>query len=143
MIPFEPDFIYCFKSPLEKQEGGVPIGIVEDESKDKKEPDKDEYILCRQCNHVITSQEERISVDGAHQHTFANPHGILFEIGCFRTAVGCGYTGHATDDFTWFKGFSWRIAVCGSCITHLGWFFVSSGNYNFNGLILDRLTSPK
>jgi hypothetical protein len=33
---------------------------------------------------VITSPAERIVVQGSHQHTFANPHGIIYEIGCLN-----------------------------------------------------------
>ncbi len=129
---------HCFRSPFEHQKGSAPKDLVEN-SEDEKASDKGDYILCRQCRHIITNKDERIEIDGTHQHTFANPHGIVFEIGCFRSATGCGYTGPATDDFSWFKGFSWRIAVCGSCITHLGWLFISFGSEHFDGLILDRL----
>lgn len=101
--------------------------------------DEEKFLLCRQCHQVITSPAERTAVHGAHQHTFANPHGIVYEIGCFRNVIGCGYVGPATDEFTWFKGFSWRVAVCTMCLTHLGWLFVSPGGQVFNGLILDRL----
>jgi len=51
-------------------------------------PEEEEYILCRQCHQAITRPAERISVQGAHHHTFANPHGIVFEIGCYKYAQG-------------------------------------------------------
>ncbi|MDJ0720412.1 MAG: hypothetical protein QNJ04_02210, partial [Desulfobacterales bacterium] len=40
-------------------------------------------VLCRECLHPVTRERERIEVQGAHQHTFANPSGIVFTIGCF------------------------------------------------------------
>lgn len=110
-----------------------------DEEEEKK-PQESEQIVCRQCNYIITKPEERIQVNGSHQHTFANPNGLIFEIGCFQTAKGCGYTGQATEEYTWFSGYSWRIAVCGKCLTHLGWLFSSSmGSSRFYGLILNKL----
>jgi hypothetical protein len=102
--------------------------------------EEERLILCRQCGWAITNPKARITVDGAHRHTFANPHGLLFEIGCFHSADGCVIVGPATDDFTWFKGFFWRIAVCRQCGIHLGWRFETKGLRHFTGLILDRLT---
>jgi hypothetical protein len=130
---------YLFKLPSGKPGGEKVDSLVEKETKDKTSSKDEEYILCRQCHWVITSPTERIEVQGSHQHTFANPAGIIYQIGCFRSANGCGHVGSAKEEWSWFKGFSWRIAVCGKCLEHLGWRFESSGNESFHGLILNRL----
>ena len=143
MVPFCTEYPYpavCLREPPDRQRDEAPNGYVEDETEEKAA--EEEGILCRQCHSILTSPTERIVVQGSHQHTFANPHGIVFEIGCFGAVRGCGYAGPATDEFSWFKGFSWRVAVCVMCLTHLGWFFESRGGGNFHGLILDRLISP-
>ena len=119
--------------------GDLPEKVPEDQAADEDE----ELILCRQCGRPITRPAERIEVAGAHAHTFANPHGIVYEIGCFRAAFGCGYSGPTTDEFTWFQGYRWKVAVCGSCSSHLGWLFLSSSSDTFHGLILDRLKSAE
>lgn len=129
-----------FRLPPEKQNDEMPSSIVEDETEEQAS-DKEEYILCRQCHSIITSPTERMAVQGSHQHNFANPHGIVFEIGCFRNVKGCGHAGSFSAEFSWFKGFSWRIAVCIMCLTHLGWFFASPDSDSFHGLILDRLVT--
>lgn len=98
-------------------------------------------IVCRVCGFAICHPDDAITVGGAHRHTFANPHGIVFEIGCFRSAPGCTGVGAASDDFTWFAGHRWRIAVCAGCHEHLGWRFEGTGG-SFFGLILDRLEFP-
>ena len=105
-----------------------------------KEPYESPALLCRQCLAFIARPEDRIAVDGAHHHTFANPHGIVFEIGCFQQAPGCAAAGAPTDEFTWFAGHRWQVAVCGACLTHLGWRFtgINTGG-GFFGLILDQL----
>jgi hypothetical protein len=109
-----------------------------------EKPGKESYLLCQQCRQIITSISEMIEVSGCHQHTFANPEGIIFEIGCFKKAWGCGYVGPATEEFTWFKGFHWKVAVCSHCLIYLGWLYIASGNESFHGLILDRLVrSPE
>lgn len=122
-----------------EQPGKLPAGTPEEEVEDIPEEEEESFILCRQCSQAVTRAADRISQQGAHHHTFANPHGIVYEIGCFRSAVGCGTTGPATDEFTWFPGYEWRVAVCRSCLTHLGWLFTASGSDRFYGLILDRL----
>jgi hypothetical protein len=105
---------------------------------EKKEAAKEKLLVCASCHHVITRPAARISINGAHQHSFANPSGLIFEIGCFNAAPGCDHVGRASDEFTWFKGYQWRIAVCRNCLAHLGWEFASSGT-SFYGLILTSL----
>jgi len=108
----------------------------------ERSPEEEQYIVCRQCHQAITRAAERITVQGAHHHTFANPHGIVFEIGCFKHALGCGYAGPPSTEFTWFSGYAWRVSFCTLCLTHLGWVFISGGGDRFHGFILDRLIQP-
>jgi hypothetical protein len=138
MIPFNPVSSYLFRVPPEDQYHEMPVGLVEEETEEEM-LEQEEYIRCRQCRNVIASPEDRIIVQGSHQHTFANPHGIVFEIGCFSAVKGCGHMGPPSDEFSWFAGYSWRVAVCLICLTHLGWLFSSPGKEGFHGLILDRL----
>jgi hypothetical protein len=100
------------------------------------------FILCRDCLHPITRPSDRVSIEGRHAHTFANPHGIVFEIGCFRRAPGCGAIGPASSDFTWFAGHRWRVCICAACLVHLGWVFLPAVGDVFYGLILERLREP-
>ncbi|MEJ2658432.1 MAG: cereblon family protein [Desulfobacterales bacterium] len=116
----------------------MPENWVEDETKDDT-LEQEEFIRCRQCRNIIASPDDRITVQGAHRHTFANPHGIVFEIGCFKAVKGCGHVGLPSDEFSWFSGYSWRVAICFMCLTHLGWVFTAYGKESFHGLILDRL----
>lgn len=106
---------------------------------DEPEEDTANVIVCRQCLHTITFASEHRMINGAHIHTFANPDGIIFEIGCYHDAMGCGYIGRASSEFTWFNGYVWRIAVCGSCLVHLGWRFSGADGGFFHGLITSRL----
>lgn len=133
---------YTFRLPSEKQGGEKLKSLVNEKSKEKA-LDDGEFIFCRQCIHAITSKAERVQVNGSHQHTFANSHGIVFQIGCFGSANGCGHVGSATDEFTWFAGYNWRVVVCSLCLTHLGWVFSSGSGESFHGLILDHLIIPE
>ncbi|MEE4166279.1 MAG: cereblon family protein [Desulfocapsaceae bacterium] len=109
--------------------------------------DREEYqekgegvLRCRQCDAAITKVEDRISRAEKHLHTFFNPAGIVYEIGCFRRAPGCHVEGARSSEFSWFAGYSWQISFCSSCSRHLGWFF-SAADDTFFGLVVDRLTA--
>jgi hypothetical protein len=144
LVPVTPEPLLSLflRDPAQNHpEADAPESSIDDETEDDStEPEK--MIICRQCRHVITKPAESIEVQGAHLHTFANPEGLVFEIGCFGFTQGCGFVGPLTDEFTWFKGFSWRVAVCSACLSHLGWLYLSTGSDSFCGLIMDRLIMP-
>jgi hypothetical protein len=130
------DVTYVFRKP--ESEGTIPV--TEHLPETDREPGAEDNIFCRSCGQAITKASERIQMSGSHRHTFTNPHGFTFEIGCFRTADGCVCVGPATAEHTWFAGFMWRIAVCASCRIHMGWRFTAADPAAaFNGLILNRL----
>jgi hypothetical protein len=97
----------------------------------------DDTIRCGRCKHGITAGKYAIEVSGSHAHTFRNPAGWSFRIGCFADAPGAAAAGPPTTAATWFPGYAWRMAHCGGCGTHLGWWFV--GTDAFAGLVLARL----
>ena len=134
-------------TPLLREQPGKKIGEDAPEpieaQAEEPSPEEEEYILCRQCHQAISRPAERISVQGAHHHTFANPHGIVFEIGCFKYAQGCGYAGPPSREFAWFSGYAWRVCFCSMCLTHLGWVFIAASGDSFHGFILDRLIQPE
>jgi hypothetical protein len=101
-----------------------------------------EALLCGGCGNRITSQAAGVDIAGSHQHTFANPHGLVFRIACFSTAPGCSTIGGEQVDFTWFAGYAWAVAQCGRCGMHLGWRF-KSGVHVFYGLVGDRLLQSR
>jgi len=98
----------------------------------------DDALRCGLCGHRISSTTYRTERGGAHEHTFVNPHGITHHIGCFVAAPGCAHIGRTETAFSWFPGWSWQVAVCGRCHTHLGWVFRCAGE-QFHGLILAAL----
>lgn len=110
-----------------------------EDPKDRLQEATADAIVCRRCLHIVTFPTERRMIDGAHTHTFANPEGIIFEIGCYHDAQGCGYIGPSSSEFTWFAGYVWRIAICGYCHVHLGWRFTAGDGHFFHGLITSRL----
>jgi len=112
-----------------------------DKSKPADEPEH--ALVCALCRHPITSERQRIEVNGSHQHHCVNPAGLLFHIGCFGDAPGCAAWGEPTTEFTWFPGFAWCYALCRSCRAHLGWRFGGTADDVFFGLVLNRLASEQ
>lgn len=106
--------------------------------KDSNEERENQKLYCAACSHPITSKDQRIEVSGSHDHTFANPSGYVFRIGCFRGARGSITERESTSIFTWFPGYAWSMSVCSLCGNHLGWHYRSQNNAFF-GFVLDRL----
>lgn len=126
--------LHAFQRLTESQ-----IKEIQEVSDQENEENKEERVLlCRNCGKTITSYENVMEIEGHHIHTFSNPYGIVFEIGCFSAAEGCINRGTPTGEFTWFKGFSWRYSLCSRCHIHLGWHYQTSGE-TFYGLILGNL----
>jgi hypothetical protein len=140
MIPHGTDRpVYGFRPGTGKTAPGEDVSVLT-RPQDRPAGEDEEVLLCRRCRNVVTAPAEKIDVNGAHCHGFTNPHGLFFELGCFRHAPGCAYSSDASWEFTWFPGYSWRIAVCRACMGHLGWLFTSDSR-RFTGLILSELVA--
>jgi len=99
-------------------------------------------LFCANCGYAITTESEKIEVQGSHQHVCTNPEQITFRIGCFSHAAGCRQIGPVTAEHSWFAGHRWQVSLCHRCGIHLGWRFTGTGAA-FYGLILMRLISRK
>ncbi|HEY2744991.1 MAG TPA: cereblon family protein [Polyangia bacterium] len=95
---------------------------------------------CAACDTRVADDDAAIEVAGAHRHSFVNPAGVTFEIGCFAEAR-CRVEGAPTLAATWFAGFAWSFALCANCGAHLGWAYDGEGA-RFFGLVLARLVGP-
>ncbi len=128
---------FLFLRPNTRKKINHTVTVKLDSQKEEKEEKRS--IFCKSCNHKITSFEEFIPIDGHYRHTFKNPVGLVFQIGCFKDAEGCVIYGDPTHDHTWFPGFDWSFAHCAHCNRHLGWYYQDNGR-SFFGLILDNLS---
>jgi len=110
------------------------------QEKQRKEEERD-FVFCKFCNNKITTINDIIDVNGHYQHTFTNPAGVTYLVGCFSSAIGCVNRGKSTFEHTWFNGYSWKFALCSKCQAHLGWFYTpDEEGISFFGLILDNLS---
>jgi hypothetical protein len=127
----------CFELGREPLPEELELGL----AASGEEPERQLY--CFVCGSAVTRERERIAVEGAHEHTFTNPAGYVFRIGCFRAAPGCSQAGEYTEEFSWFRQCAWRYALCSSCRVHLGWAYRGGEASEFYGLVLDRLLGSR
>ena len=113
----------------------------EDEASGETAVATDDALYCSDCFHLITRTRWQISAKGDHAHTVFNPAGRLFQIGCYSDAPGATPGGDASEKFTWFPDYVWRIALCRNCGRHMGWQFL--GDDEFYGLITAHLSGNK
>jgi hypothetical protein len=106
------------------------------------EEDLGDELYCVACGHAVTRHVWRVSRGDGHEHIFFNPAGLVFSIVCFKEAPGVASGGAASDEFSWFKGYTWQVSACAGCSEHLGWQF-SCADEVFFGLIKPKLTTKK
>jgi hypothetical protein len=109
------------------------------EDSDTESIPEEKNLYCATCNWKITKEDQKTSMRGKTEHTFFNPQGNVFHIGCFKEAPGCMAVGLPSYEFSWFSGYAWQIICCSSCQEHLGWIFLQGLESHFFGLILVRL----
>lgn len=107
-------------------------------SLDEAQTRPEDCLRCACCTNPVTTLQQRIEVEGIHMHRFYNPHGLGFDVACFREAWGSAARGPATSYYTWFPGFTWRLVHCTDCGEHLGWYY-QNGDAHFYGLIAHKL----
>ena len=129
-------FPLAFREKVAKP-GAVSSILSQNDEEQEKQVQR--VLRCKQCDAAIARAEDRISRAEKHLHTFFNPAGIVYEIGCFRQAPGCCVDERRSNEFSWFASYSWQISFCCSCSKHLGWFFSGSDD-TFFGLVVERLT---
>ena len=122
--------------------GNVGVFIAADKVSSKpgadEAPAEIRWLNCAHCGRKIARCDDRIQVNDKHEHTFINPAGVIYKIGCFSSAPGAVEVGQASAEFAWFRGQLWRCVCCSDCETHLGWTFTSDAS-RFFGLILGEL----
>ncbi|XOF34584.1 MAG: cereblon family protein [Candidatus Electrothrix sp. YB6] len=122
-VPIRSDFLLRRPAPEAGSKSRLHSG-----TDDKAQSRNREALRCRTCDAPITDSAQAVSRQERHEHAFFNPTGIAFQIRCFREAPGCLVQGKPTAEFSWFTGYQWQYALCGSCLSHLGWLFSSRKN---------------
>src|SRR5512147_1658201 len=98
----------------------------------------DHHVHCVTCGTALARSSDSIEVVGKHEHVFINPHGLIFRIRCYATAVNVVQVGVPSADFSWFAGMLWQVTQCTGCRSHVGWEFCGQSN-RFQTFISDQM----
>jgi hypothetical protein len=90
-------------------------------------PESGSRIVCRFCRNYITATRTKIEMRGRHTHVFANPAGVVFEVGCFSIAPGCRNQGEMTAEFSWYFQSGTGNGFYGLILGHLDEIFDEEG----------------
>jgi len=101
--------------------------------------------LCLNCNLAITYSDRLLAVSGSKRHSYVNPAELTCEFLTFSSCPGGMTLGLPTEQYSWFSGYSWCLAVCGNCHNHLGWHYrrlsESEGPTEFWGILINQIRS--
>ena len=93
--------------------------------------ERETIIRCKCCASALSPMRNVFTVKGAEGTTgqYVNEHGIVHQTVTLRevnhAAVVC--VGRPETKDSWFPGYSWQIAYCYVCSSHLGWRFRQVG----------------
>jgi len=100
---------------------------------------------CIGCDGLITHSDRLIVIGGTNRHLFVNPSGVECDFHTFYSCPGAIAVGEATEAYSWFSGYYWRMAFCRHCGQHLGWHYEAVSKYErpleFWGILAENLKS--
>lgn len=117
------------------------LSSIFEEELDWVPPRPESVVVCSRCSHVLADAADTHEIQGAIEHEFVNPFGVVHHFRCYRHALGCSTRGTAHHADTWFPGYRWKMATCGNCEDHLGWLFESGDS--FFGLLVAKIVTQK
>jgi hypothetical protein len=100
---------------------------------------------CRSCGGLITHSDRLIRIAGTNRHHHVNPAGSECDFHTFLACPGAVALGDATENYSWFSGYDWRMAVCSQCGQHLGWYYEAISRFErpgeFWGILVSNINT--
>lgn len=91
-------------------------------STEKEGEDKNRKIYqCARCGAPIADSGALIRVNGATDHSFVNPSGVVCDFITFDRCANVISDQELYLRHSWFPGYGWRFLLCAACSQHLGW----------------------
>ena len=89
--------------------------------------DKCQIICCKSCNRRIGRQEDIFSMSQeGPQNAYVNPGGYVHQTLTLYKTQNLKLVGASSAEYSWFPGYSWTIAQCRYCNSHMGWKFTAT-----------------
>ena len=86
------------------------------------------FVCCKLCKTKLSATANMFTVGGAEGTTgaYVNEYGVIHQTVTLREVQEDDllYTGEPETRDSWFPGYSWTIAYCRYCHSHLGWKFL-------------------
>ena len=89
---------------------------------------QDGVLGCARCSSVVSHSQDLLHrTDEGCSGLFVNQHGWIHDMITTSSIEieSVSFSGLPTEEFTWFKGYSWQIFGCRKCGLHLGWRYTS------------------
>ncbi|XP_027354894.1 protein cereblon isoform X2 [Abrus precatorius] len=85
-----------------------------------------DLIRCKCCQTIIAKRSDMLVMSSEGPlSAYVNLGGHVHEIMTLYKANGLALIGPAVAEYSWFPGYAWTIATCGTCETQMGWLFTA------------------
>ncbi|WIA30276.1 hypothetical protein OEZ86_000366 [Tetradesmus obliquus] len=85
-----------------------------------------DQLRCSGCGALLATTADVLGMTSEGiSGTFVNSHGYVHEMVAFKRVHRVQLEGQPETAHSWFPGYAWTIAYCGTCGQHLGWRFTA------------------
>ncbi|WIA10213.1 hypothetical protein OEZ85_010415 [Tetradesmus obliquus] len=85
-----------------------------------------DQLRCSGCGALLATTADVLGMTSEGiSGTFVNSHGYVHEMVAFKHVHRVQLEGQPETAHSWFPGYAWTIAYCGTCGQHLGWRFTA------------------
>ncbi|GAB2275808.1 hypothetical protein Dimus_010557, partial [Dionaea muscipula] len=83
-------------------------------------------VRCKNCQTILARRSDMMVMSSEGPlGAYVNSHGYVHEIMTFHKASGLALIGRPVKEYSWFPGYTWTIANCATCESHMGWLFAT------------------
>lgn len=84
-------------------------------------------VRCKNCQSVIGKRSDMLVMSSEGPlGAYVNPQGYVHEIITLYEANSLLLSGGPVKEYSWFPGYAWTIADCGTCESQMGWLFTAT-----------------
>lgn len=84
-------------------------------------------VRCKNCQTVIGKRSDMLVMSSEGPlGAYVNPQGYVHEIITLYEANSLLLRGGPVKEYSWFPGYAWTIADCGTCESQMGWLFTAT-----------------
>ena len=86
-----------------------------------------DLVRCKICQALIAKRSDMLVMSSEGPlGAYVNSNGFVHEIMTLSKSKGLALMGPPVTEYSWFPGYAWTIANCGTCEIHMGWLFTAT-----------------